>query len=177
MAVVTVHSDFGAQVTNMDSEPGKSKWVAKGNLEEMPHISYLNFHEGTIFLSLRLVPGSIYTYCSLSPLNRHFTCFLTFCLCGNFFLQSQRARALSLTTYQWLGFGALTAAPDLNFWLGTKVLPQATAGWSHQKSYHGTFYYFLNICGCAESDNYCKFQDEVAWDPWARRLILSTMQF
>lgn len=86
-------------IPNMNFEPGKSKWVAKGNLEEMPHISYLNFHEGTIFLSLRLVPGSIYTYCSLSPPNKHFTCFLTFCLCGNFFLQSQRARALSLTTY------------------------------------------------------------------------------
>ena len=30
----------------------------------------------------------------LFPPNKHFTCFITFCLCGNSFLQSQRARTL-----------------------------------------------------------------------------------
>lgn len=25
----------------------------------------------------------------------------------------------------------------------------------------GTFCYFLTICGCAERDNYCRFQDEL----------------
>ena len=29
-------------IPNTDSEPGKSKWLAQGNLEEMPHKSYLN---------------------------------------------------------------------------------------------------------------------------------------
>ena len=32
------------------------------------------------------------------PLSKYLICFTTFCLCGNSFLQSQRARALSLTT-------------------------------------------------------------------------------
>ena len=41
---------------------------------------------------------SLYTYCTLFPPNKHFTCFTTFCLCGSSFLQSQRARALSLAT-------------------------------------------------------------------------------
>ena len=34
----------------------------------------------------------------LFPPNKHFTCFIVFCLYGNSFLQSQRARALSLAT-------------------------------------------------------------------------------
>ena len=40
---------------------------------------------------------SIHTY-ELFPPSKYFTCFTTFCLYGNSFLQSQRARALSLTT-------------------------------------------------------------------------------
>ena len=36
-----------------DSDPGKSKWLPKGNLEEMPHISDLKYREGvTLSLSL-----------------------------------------------------------------------------------------------------------------------------
>ena len=42
-------------------------------------------------------PVSIHKYCTLFPPNKHFTCFTTFLLCGNSFLQSWRARALSLT--------------------------------------------------------------------------------
>ena len=30
----------------MDSEPGKSTWLAKGNQGEMPHITDVNYHEG-----------------------------------------------------------------------------------------------------------------------------------
>ena len=39
-------------------------------------------------------PVSIHTYCTLFPLNKYLTCVTTFCLGGNYFLQSQRARAL-----------------------------------------------------------------------------------
>ena len=40
---------------NINSEPGKSKWLAKGNLEEMPHKSGSNPHKGvTQSLSLPL---------------------------------------------------------------------------------------------------------------------------
>ena len=38
---------------------------------------------------------------TLFPPNKDFTCFTTFCLCGNSFVQSQCARALSLTTGPW----------------------------------------------------------------------------
>ena len=34
-------------IPNVDWEPGKSKWLAKGNPEEMPHKSNWNCHEGT----------------------------------------------------------------------------------------------------------------------------------
>lgn len=40
-------------VSDMDSEPGKSKWFAKENLEEMSYISDLNCHMGAA-LSLSL---------------------------------------------------------------------------------------------------------------------------
>ena len=33
-------------IPNMDAEPGKSKWLASGNPEEMPHISDLNCYKG-----------------------------------------------------------------------------------------------------------------------------------
>lgn len=42
---------------------------------------------------------SIHTFSTLSfPPKKHFTCFTTFPLCGNFFVQSWKASALSLTT-------------------------------------------------------------------------------
>ena len=41
-----------------DSDPGKSKWLPKGNLEEMPHISDSNDHKGAT-LSL---PMSMYSF-------------------------------------------------------------------------------------------------------------------
>lgn len=118
---------------------------------------------------------STHTVLFLLPINTSLISLLSVFV-GIFFCKVKEPGPCHWPLIQWLGCGALTAAPDLNFWLGTKVLSQATTGWSHQRAYQGTFYYFRNICGCAESVNYCKFQDEVAWDPWAQRLILSTMQ-
>ena len=78
----------------MDCEPGKSKWLAKGNPEEMSHKSNSNCHDGVtqrFCLSTR-------TVLFFSP-GKYFTCFTTFCLCGNSFLQSWMTRAL--VTDQW----------------------------------------------------------------------------
>ena len=61
----------------------------------MPHISDSNNHEG---MTLSLSHPVCLSTRTLFPPNEHFTCFTTFCLCGNSFLQSQRARALSLGT-------------------------------------------------------------------------------
>ena len=54
---------------NMDSEPDKSEWLAKGNLEGMPHKSDSNHHEGTTLSEPTQV--CIYTYCTLFPPNKH----------------------------------------------------------------------------------------------------------
>ena len=65
------------------------------NPEEMSHISDSNYHEGR---TLPLSPPVCLSTCTLFPPNKHFTCFTTCRLCGNSFLQSRRARALSLVT-------------------------------------------------------------------------------
>ena len=59
--------------------------------------------------------------------NKPFTCFTTFCLCGNSLLQSWRASVLSLTT-------ALTAAARPQSLAGNRTLLQAAAGRGHQRS-------------------------------------------
>ena len=65
----------------------------------MFHKSDFNCHKGKTqgFLS-ELTLVSIHTYWTLFLPSKYFTCFTTFCLYENYFLQSQRARALSLTT-------------------------------------------------------------------------------
>ena len=65
----------------------QSWWLAKGNLEEIPHKSNSNCHEAsTQGLPSESASVSIHTYCTLFLPNKHFTCFTTFCLCGNPFL-------------------------------------------------------------------------------------------
>ena len=61
---------------NMNSEPGKARWLAKGSLEEMPHKSDSNYHEGkTLWAHLGVHP-----HISFLPPNMYFSCFSTFCL-------------------------------------------------------------------------------------------------
>ena len=94
--------EFWDITPNMDFEPGKSKWLAKGKLKELTHKSNSNCREGVIqslSLSLWAYPReSIHSLHFPFPPNKYFTCFTTFHLHGNFLLQSRRARALSLTT-------------------------------------------------------------------------------
>ena len=82
-------------IPNIDCEPRKSKWLAKGKLEETAHMSDLNCHTGASQGLSFWVCLSTHTVFFFLLIN---TCFTAFCLCGNSFLQSQRARALSLTT-------------------------------------------------------------------------------
>ena len=94
--------EFWDITPNMDFEPGKSKWLAKGKLKELTHKSNSNCREGgiqSLSLSLWAYPReSIHSLHFPFPPNKYFTCFTTFHLHGNFLLQSRRARALSLTT-------------------------------------------------------------------------------
>ena len=41
-----IHMGRFWDISNMDCEPGKSKWLAKGNPEEMPYQNDSNCHEG-----------------------------------------------------------------------------------------------------------------------------------
>ena len=67
---------------DMDSESDKARWLDKGNLEEMPHISDLNYHDCTILSESTCM--SIHTYCILFPANKCFTFFTASHLYGNF---------------------------------------------------------------------------------------------
>ena len=50
-------------IPDMDSEPGKARWLAKGNPEEMPPKSDSNYTEGmtlseSIYVSIHMYPFS-----------------------------------------------------------------------------------------------------------------------
>ena len=97
--------EFWDITPNMDFEPGKSKWLAKGKLKELTHKSNSNCLRVWLSLSLSLSLSlgaypreSIHSLHIPFPPNKYFTCFTTFHLHGNFLLQSRRARALSLIT-------------------------------------------------------------------------------
>ena len=80
------------------NQANQNDWP-KETQKKYPHTSDWNCHEGTTQDSPSESDHvSINMYCSPFPPNKHLTCFTTFCLCGNYFLQSGRARALSLTT-------------------------------------------------------------------------------
>ena len=86
-------------ISNTDCEPGKSKYLAKGNLEEILHKSNPNCYKGvTQGLSLNLpVCLSTHTVLFVLLINTSLVSLL-FVFVGILFLQSRRARALSLTT-------------------------------------------------------------------------------
>ena len=59
-----------------DSEPGKARWLAKGNPEEMPRISKSNYHESmTLWAHPCVYPHVLFFFF----LNEHFTGFTTYC--------------------------------------------------------------------------------------------------
>ena len=80
----------------MDCEPGQSNDWPKETQKKCP----MKVIQTTMRVRLRDSPSElarvfIHTYCPyFFPLNKYFTCFTTFHLCGNSFLQSWGARAL-----------------------------------------------------------------------------------
>ena len=106
------------------NQANQNDWP-KETQKKYPHTSDWNCHEGTTQDSpSESAHVSINTYCSPFPPNKHLTCFTTFCLCGNYFLQSGRARALSLTT----GLMARIRC-SLSLWTGNFKPLQAEATW------------------------------------------------
>ena len=120
----------------MDHKPGISKWLAKRKPEEMSHGSDLNCCVGTTQRLTWAHPShmSIHNYCTLFPPNKYFTCFTSFRLCGNSFLQTWRAKALVTD----LTFGLVARIwcchhhDPAHLWLGTQASLQAFAGQGHQ---------------------------------------------
>ena len=113
--------------TNMDCEPGKSKWF--GQRKPGSNTAYKRFKlpQGCDSPS-ESIRMSVHKYCTLYLWIN--TCFTTFC--GNSFLKSWMAKAF--VTDCWssgfdLVFSQLGAG--LNLCLGT----QTTAGWGHWRSY------------------------------------------
>ena len=82
----------------MDCEPGKSKRLARGNLEEIRHKSNSNYHKGATRLSLSLSlptshPHVLYSF----PLNKYFVSLL-FIFVGIFFCKTKGPGPWSQTT-------------------------------------------------------------------------------
>ena len=114
------------------NESDNSKWLAKGKQEEMPHVSDFNCHRSTVQGLSLWVRTCVYAHILYSFFLLITTCFPTFCLCGNSFLQSQRARPL--VTDHWSNGQDLVHSPPqpgLALWLGTQASLQAIAGRGH----------------------------------------------
>ena len=121
-----MHTHMGGywNIPNMNSEPDKSKWLAKGNPEEMSHKSDSNCHEGVTLSEPTLVPT--HKVLDSFPPNRHFVSLLSFFVGILFY--SWKARSLSLTTSLVARIQLSLPWPNLSLWLGTEALLQATTG-------------------------------------------------
>ena len=110
---------------NMDFEPGKSKWMAKGNPEEMPRKSNSNCHEGAtqwFSLPLSLLMGLSTHTIIFSPLNRYLFHYLPF-LWEFFSAKSKGQGPCHWPLVQWLGSGAFTTAMGINLSWSPSLTP------------------------------------------------------
>ena len=118
-------------IPNTDWEPGKIRWLARGNPEEMPHIKYTE-------AQLSLTPSMCaYSHVLFLLPNKHlFHHFPS--LCWNSFLQSRQARALPVATgphglvvgiwsSHYRGLASVSGQ-------GTDILLPLTANQGHPKS-------------------------------------------
>ena len=100
--------------SNMDSEPGKARWLAKGNPEEMPHKSDSNHCKGTslsLWACLWVYPNILFflimnTLLVSLPIS-----------IWKFISTELWARALSLVTDLVARFSALTAATQSHWFM------------------------------------------------------------
>ena len=93
----------------------------------------------------------VHTYCPFF-LNKCSTCFTTFHLCGNSFLQSWRAQAL-VNDHQYSGYDLILSMlhPSLNLWLGTQAPLQVVAIWGHPRSVSGQSFWLTNLMWLAHT--------------------------
>ena len=103
------HMGGSWDIPNTDSEPGKSKWLAKGNLEEMPHISDLNYHAGTTLSLSSPVCLATHTLLFFFLLINTSLVSLLSVFVGILFCKAEGPGPCHWPLVWWLGFGALTA--------------------------------------------------------------------
>ena len=88
-----IYMEGSWDIPNTDSGPGKSKWLAKGNLKEMPHNTKSNYHKGvTQWLSwarLCVCPHKLYSF---FPPKKYFTLFHYFLSLWKFFSAKLRGQ-------------------------------------------------------------------------------------
>ena len=107
-------------IPSTDSEPGKSKWLAKGSLEEMSWRTDWNYHEGPwgcdsdsfrvgeVWRSLTL-PVCLSTWTALFfPPD---TCFTTFCLVRILLCKAKGPGSCHWPLVYWLGFSSYCRSP------------------------------------------------------------------
>ena len=99
------------------------KMISQRKARKNAHISNLNCHKGTALWACPCgYPHALYFILLINRLH------------GNSLLQSQRARALSLTTGLVARIRLSLFQPNLSLWPGTETLLQAAADQGHPRS-------------------------------------------
>ena len=75
---------------NTDSEQGKSEWLAKGNLEQLPYKVIQITMRMRLSEFTRVYPQVLSSF----PPHKHLTCFITLRLCGNSFSAEPKGQGL-----------------------------------------------------------------------------------
>ena len=108
-------------IPNMDCESGKSKWLAKGKLEEMPHKSNSNALRAILSLS-ESTCVSIHVYCSLFfLLIKTLLISLLSIFVGILFCKAKEPGPCHWPLVYWLGFSAFTTVTRPQTLVSTKA--------------------------------------------------------
>ena len=118
-------------IPNTDCEPGKSEWLAKGKLEEMPHISNFHCHLGTTQgLSCESSCVFLHKYCTFFLLINTLLTLLLSILVEILFCKTEGQGPF---TDHWSSASDPVLSqpqPSLSLLLGTQTPLQPIAGWS-----------------------------------------------
>ena len=96
--------------------------------------------QATMRVLLSLIPPVCLSICTLFPPNKHFTCFITFCLHGNSFSAMSKATALSLTIGLVATICCFHHHDPAPFLAGNEAPLQVIIGQGHPRSYLGIYY-------------------------------------
>ena len=123
-----------------DPERYKTWTVNQANQNDWPKETQKkwnsNFNEGTTQeVSLQISPWAYPHMLYSFPLNKYFTCFITFQFWGILFCKAKGPGSLSLTTGLVARIWCSHYRDSACLWLGTQAMLQATADRGHPRSY------------------------------------------